>query len=39
MLRDSNGFTALDIALNEENTVCSKLLKDASGNFINRFVF
>jgi len=31
MLQDSNGFTALDIAHNAENTVCSKLLKDASG--------
>lgn len=39
MLQDSNGFTALDIALNEENTICSKLLKDASGNFISVFVF
>lgn len=34
MLQDSNGFTALDIALSAENTICSKLLKDASGNFI-----
>lgn len=32
MLNDSNGFTALDIALNAEDAVCSKLLKDASGN-------
>lgn len=34
MLQDSNGFTALDIALNTENIICSKLLKDASGNVI-----
>lgn len=33
MLKDSNGFTALDIALNAQNTNCSKLLKNASGNF------
>lgn len=38
MLQDSNGFTALDIALNEENTICSKLLKDALGNFIIEFL-
>lgn len=34
LLQDSNGYTALDIALNTENTVCIKLLKDASGKFI-----
>jgi len=39
MLRDSNGFTALDIALNAENTACSKLLKDASGEINNKFIF
>jgi ankyrin repeat protein len=37
MLQDSNGLTALDIALNTENTTCIKLLKDASGNLINTF--
>lgn len=39
ILRDSNGFTALDIALNSENTACSKLLKDASGEINNKFIF
>lgn len=33
LLKDSNGFTALDIALNAGNTICTKLLKDALGNF------
>ncbi|XP_022171675.1 leucine-rich repeat serine/threonine-protein kinase 1 isoform X1 [Myzus persicae] len=33
ILQDSNGFTALDIALSAENTVCSKLLKDASDSW------
>lgn len=32
MLQDLNGQTALDIAINSENTECHKLLKDASGN-------
>lgn len=32
MLQDSNGLTALDIAISSENTECRKLLKDASGN-------
>jgi len=32
MLQDSNGLTAFDIARNAENTICSKLLKDALGN-------
>lgn len=33
MLLDSDGFTALDIALNTKNTACSEILKDATGNF------
>jgi len=39
MLQDSNGLTALDIALSAENTICSKLLKDASGEINNTFIF
>lgn len=39
MLQDSNGFTALDLAINAENTVCVKLLKDASGNLNIKLYF
>lgn len=39
MLKDSNGLTALDIALYAENTVCIKLLKDASGNFYIKYIY
>lgn len=38
ILQDSNGFTALDIAVSAENVVCSKLLKDASGEN-NKLIF
>lgn len=37
MLQDSNGLTALDIAIHSENTECHKLLKDALGNVYKTF--